>query len=61
LCVNVGVNLQRGQELIVSAPVEAQPLVRYVTDEAYRQGAKLVTCLYDDPPAVRARFDHADV
>ena len=59
LCVRVGVNLQPGQELIISAPIEAQPLVQRVTAEAYRAGAKLVTCLYDDPSAIRARFDHA--
>jgi aminopeptidase len=31
-----------------------------VTAEAYRRGAKLVTCLYDDPATIRARFDHAE-
>jgi aminopeptidase len=59
LCVRIGVSVQPGQELIVSAPIEAQPLVHGVTAEAYRRGAKLVTCLYDDPPTIRARFDHA--
>jgi aminopeptidase len=59
LCIEVGINLQPGQELIVSAPLDAQPLVRCVTCEAYRRGASLVTCLYDDPLAIRARFDHA--
>lgn len=59
LCVQIGVNVQVGQELIVSAPIEAQPLVHRVTAEAYRRGAKLVTCIYDDPPAIRTRFDHA--
>jgi aminopeptidase len=59
LCVQVGVNLQPNQELIVSAPIEAQPLVHRVTTAAYQSGARLVTCLYDDPPTIRARFDHA--
>ena len=59
LCVRVGINLQVGQELIVSAPIDAQSLVHCVTAEAYRAGARLVTCLYDDPTAIRARFDHA--
>lgn len=59
LCVRIGVNVQPGQELIVSAPIEAQPLVHSVTAEAYRRGGRLVTCLYDDPLAIRARFDHA--
>jgi aminopeptidase len=58
LCVSVGVNVQRDQELIVSAPIEARVLVRHVAATAYRAGAKLVTCLYDDPQLLRARFDH---
>ncbi len=60
LCVTVGVNLQRGQELVVSAPIEAQPLVRHVAATAYRAGARLVTCLYEDPHLVRAHLDHGD-
>jgi len=59
LCVKIGLNLQAGQELIISAPLEASELVRQVTVLAYRGGARLVTCLYDDPYAIRARFDHA--
>ena len=59
LCVKVGLNLQPRQELIITAPVEAQALVHGITTVAYRAGAKLVTCLYEDPPAIRARFDHA--
>lgn len=58
LCVTAGVDLREGQELIVSAPVEAQPFVGQVTAAAYRAGAPLVTCLYEDPALIRARFDH---
>jgi aminopeptidase len=59
LGVQTGVNLQIGQELIVNAPLEAAALVHEVTRAAYRQGAKLVTCLYEDPAMMRARFDFA--
>lgn len=59
LCVRVGINVQPGQELLICAPIDAQALVHRVTAQAYRAGARLVTCLYDDPPAIRARFDHA--
>jgi aminopeptidase len=57
--VQTGVNLQSGQELIVSAPIEASSLVGHITRVAYQRGAKAVTCLYDDPAVMRARFDHA--
>jgi len=57
LGVATGVNLQSGQELIVNAPLEAAALVRHISRAAYRRGARLVTCLYDDPDMIRARFD----
>jgi aminopeptidase len=60
LCVKVGLNLQRGQELIVTAPLEAVNLVQFVTRAAYRHGAKLVTCFYDDPEMIRDRFLYAE-
>ncbi len=60
ICLTVGVNLQRGQELIVTAPIEASALVHHVTKLAYRRGAKLVTCLYEDPDMIYDRFKYAD-
>jgi aminopeptidase len=60
LCLRIGVNLQKGQELIVTAPIEARALVRHISRLAYRMGAKLVTCLDEDPGMIRDRFDYAD-
>jgi aminopeptidase len=60
VCLTIGVNLQRGQELIITAPVEASALVRILTRVAYQRGAKLVTCLYEDPLMLRDRLSHAD-
>lgn len=54
--VEVGVNLQPGQELIVTAPLEAQDLVEALSGAAYRRGARLVTCLYDDPALLLQRL-----
>jgi aminopeptidase len=59
VCVTVGVNVQPGQALVVTAPVEAAPLVRHVGRIAYQRGAALVTCLYDDPALIRDRLLHA--
>jgi len=53
LCVTRAVNLQRGQELIVSAPLEAAPLVRHVARHAYARACRAVTCLYEDPGLIR--------
>ena len=67
VAVHVGLNLQPGQELVVSATTEMVPLVRRITEHAYKAGALLVTTLYSDDETALARyrfasdesFDHA--
>jgi aminopeptidase len=60
VAVRVGLNLGRGQELLISAPLEALPLVRRITEHAYKAGALLVTSFYSDDPSVLARYQYAD-
>lgn len=60
LCVERALNLRRGQELIVSAPLDAADLVRQVARCAYARGARGVTCLYEDPALIRAHLVEAD-
>ncbi len=59
VAIKVGLNLKAGQELIMSAPMEALPLARKITEQAYKAGALLVTTLYGDDPSVLARFQYA--
>jgi len=59
VAVQVGLGLRAGQELIMSAPLEAVPLVRRITEHAYRAGALLVTTFYSDDPSVLARYEYA--
>src|ERR1700733_14776075 len=59
VAVRVGLGLRAGQELVLTAPIEALPLVRRITDHAYRAGALLVTTLYSDDPCVLSRFAQA--
>ena len=59
VAVKVGLNLKAGQELIMSAPMEALPLARKITEQAYKAGALLVTTFYGDDPSVLARFQYA--
>ena len=49
VAVRVGLNLQPGQRLIIDASIEAAPMVRRITSEAYRAGAELVDVLWNDP------------
>jgi len=59
VAIRTGLGLQRGQELVMTAPLDAAPLARAVTREAYRAGASLVTLLYTDEEAALARFRYA--
>ena len=58
VAVKVGLGLKAGQELIMSAPIEALPLVRRITQHAYKAGALLVTTFYSDDPSVLARYEY---
>ena len=59
LAVRVGLNLQPGQELVMTSPVEALPLVRRIAVHAYQAGATLVTPLIGDDEVALARYRHA--
>ncbi|RWZ58904.1 aminopeptidase [Halobacillus fulvus] len=48
LALKKGVNLQRGQGLIINAPIEAADLVRTISAKAYGKGAKNVHLEWGD-------------
>ena len=43
LSIKTGVALQSGQDLLITAPIEAAPLVRRLAHHAYKAGAGVVT------------------
>lgn len=57
--VRTGLNLQPGQQLVLTAPMVALPLVRAVARAAYKAGASLVTPFFADPDVALARYEHA--
>ena len=59
VAVNVGLGLRAGQELLISAPIDALPLARRITEHAYKAGALLVTTFYADDPSVLSRYSYA--
>src|SRR5579872_4903544 len=59
VAIEVGLGLKAGQELLMTASLEAAPLVRRITEHAYRSGASLVTTLYSDDEATLMRFKYA--
>ena len=59
VAVRVGLGLVPGQEVVLTAPLEAAPLVRRISEHAYRAGATLVSPLYSDEQSTLLRFQHA--
>lgn len=59
VAVKVGLNLQPGQDLVLTAPIAAAPLVRRIAAQAYKAGAGLVTPIYADEGVTMARYRHA--
>ncbi len=59
IAVRVGLGLARGQEVVMTAPVNALPLARRITEHAYKAGASLVTTFFADDEAALMRFQHA--
>jgi aminopeptidase len=59
LAIKVGLQLEAGQDLLVTAPTAALPLVRKVAEHAYRAGAGLVTPVLSDETVTLARYRFA--
>src|SRR5690606_2027831 len=59
LAVRVGVNVQKGQNLFINAPISAVEYVRKVVRKAYEAGARNVYIEWNDDEITRTRFDLA--
>jgi len=56
IAVKVGLRLRAGQDLFLTAPVVALPLVRRIAEHAYRAGAGLVTPILSDEEVTLSRY-----
>lgn len=56
VAVRIGLNLQPGQDLLLTAPSVALPLVRRIAEHAYKAGAGLVTPILSDEEVTLARY-----
>ena len=54
--VKVGLQLQPGQDLVLTSSIAALPLTRKIVEHAYRAGAGLVTPIFNDDEITLARF-----
>lgn len=59
LAVKAGINLQKGQTLVIMAPIAAADFVRLVTKKAYATGAKNVFVDWSDEEITLSKFLHA--
>ena len=56
VAIKVGLNLQPGQDLLLTAPAVALPLVRQIAEHAYKAGAGLVTPILSDEAVTLSRY-----
>ncbi|MFY9938943.1 MAG: aminopeptidase [Silvibacterium sp.] len=59
VAIRVGLGLAPGQELVMTATLDTLPLVRRITEQAYKAGASLVTTLLADEEATLLRYRYA--
>src|ERR1700716_277745 len=56
VAVKVGLQLRAGQDLLLTAPTVALPLVRKIAEHAYQAGAGLVTPILSDEAVTLSRY-----
>src|SRR5258708_39181904 len=61
VAVKVGLQLKPGQDLLLTAPAAALPLVRKIAENAYKAGAGLVTPNLSDEAVTMSRFKFSTV
>jgi len=59
VAIKVGLQLQEGQDLVLTAPMAALPLVRRIAEHAYKAGAGIVQPIFSDEEITLARYRHA--
>lgn len=61
IAVRIGANLQPGQELVLSAPVECAEFARLIVKEAYKAGGKRVTVKWGDDIIARTIMEEESI
>src|SRR5579864_2299676 len=56
VAIRTGLGLGPGQELVMTATLDAVPLARRITEHAYKAGASLVTTLFADEQSALLRY-----
>jgi aminopeptidase len=59
VAIKVGLQLQPGQDLVLTAPMAALPLVRRIVEHAYKAGAGVVQPIFSDEEITLSRYRNA--
>lgn len=59
LLVRVGLNVRKGQRMVISSPVECAPFARLCAEEAYAAGCPEVVMNWTDDAMTRMKYLHA--
>lgn len=60
LAVRIGVNIQKGRELVLTCPIECAYFGRMIAEEAYYAGAREVITIWRDELMSKIKYDLAD-
>lgn len=60
LTIKQGINIQKGQPLVINAPVSAVEFVRLCTEEAYKAGASKVDVNWSDDQLTKLHYENVD-
>lgn len=60
LALRTGVNLQKGQLLMINSTIEGAEFTRIVARKAFELGAKNVHINWSDDALTRMKYEHAD-
>lgn len=60
LLIRIGLNIQKGQRLVISSPVECAYFARLCAEEAYAEGCREVVMNWHDDAMARLKYLYAD-
>ncbi len=61
LIARMGVNIQKGQEVIINCDLDQPKFVELLVDECYKAGAKKVTVKWNYQPLAKLHVRHQSV
>ncbi len=60
LAVEFGVNVQKGEDVLITSPVESPELCRFIAKAAYEKGARNVAIDWKDDSITRLTYEYQD-